>query len=176
MRVDDLKARVDDFHTHVPAPRAIINTSPGDERPEGYLYSVGIHPWESATASEADFKAILDDLSDANVVAIGECGLDRLRGPELAIQRDVFVRQLELAEKAGKPVIIHCVRAFDELLRLRKQLRPSVDWIVHGFRGKPELARQLADTGMYLSLGRKYNPAVLSVVNPSQILHETDAM
>ncbi len=176
IRVDDLRPFVDDFHTHIPnQSRAIINILPGENMEPGYMYSCGIHPWSAATASENDFKALHAALSRPEAVAVGECGLDRLRGPEIEIQQPVFVRQLQMAEEAGKPVIIHCVRANDILLQLRKKLNPSVDWIYHGFRGKPEAARQLTDAGIYLSLGTRYNPAVAEAINPRYILRESDA-
>lgn len=175
MNVASLRGLVDDFHTHRPmTPRAIINTAPGDQRPAGYLYSVGIHPWDSASASQSDFEALLIDARRPDVVAIGECGIDRLRGPQEALQRSVFIPQLEIAEMVGKPVIIHCVRAIDAILALRRGMRHSVDWILHGFRGKSETARQLARAGIYISLGERFNPEVLSSVDPSMIVHETD--
>ena len=175
MNVASMRGLVDDFHTHRPlSPRAIINTAPGDMRPPGYLYSVGIHPWDSADASQSDFEALLVDAGRPDVVAIGECGIDRLRGPQEALQRSVFIPQLEIAESVGKPVIIHCVRATDAILALRRSMRPNVDWILHGFRGKPETARQLARAGIFISLGERFNPAVLSAVDPAMIVRETD--
>ena len=175
MNVDSLRGLVDDFHTHRPlSPRAIINTAPGDRRPEGYLYSVGIHPWDSADASQSDFEALLADAKLPDVVAVGECGIDRLRGPQEALQRSAFIPQLEIAETVGKPVIIHCVRATDAILALRRSMRPKVDWILHGFRGKPETARQLARAGIFISLGERFNPDVLSAVDPAMIVRETD--
>lgn len=177
MNVEYLRGLVDDFHTHRPlSPRAIINTVPGQLRPEGYLYSVGIHPWDSADASQSDFEALLVDAKRPEVVAIGECGIDRLRGPQEALQRSVLIPQLEVAETVGKPVIIHCVRATDVILALRRALHPSVDWIIHGFRGKPETARQLARSGIFISLGERFNPGVLSAVDPAMIVRETDLL
>lgn len=178
MTVEELRQKVDDFHTHVPrTPRAIINTRPGEKRAPGFLYSAGIHPWNSAICTESDFKALLVDANRREVVAIGECGIDHLRGPEIEIQQDVFVRQAEIAEKAGKPLLIHCVRAYDKILELHKRLRPQrSQWIIHGFRGKPELARQLTCAGIYLSLGERFNPKVPESVDPRFIVRETDAM
>lgn len=175
MNVAQLRGLVDDFHTHRPlTPRAIINTAPGAQRPEGYLYSAGIHPWDAANVSQSDFEALLIDARCPDIVAIGECGIDRLRGPEEAIQRSVLIPQLEIAESVGKPVIIHCVRATDAILALRRSMRPSVDWIVHGFRGKPETALQLARAGIFISLGERFNPGVPAAVGQEMIVHETD--
>ncbi len=175
-----------DFHTHnlqAPAGEAIINIprewllSPGEyPLAEGRLYSVGIHPWW--TADEEQLSALFEGLerwlSLPSTVALGECGLDRLRGADLSVQEEVFVKQVILAEERGLPLIIHCVKAFDALLRLRKQLRPNTLWTVHGFRGGPELAQQLLDAGFDLSFGAHYNPASYALTPPARRHRETD--
>ena len=94
---------------------------------------------------------------DPKLLGIGECGLDKAIACDLAVQLEVFISQIGLAEKFRKPLIIHCVRAYNELLQCKKHSRSSVPWIIHGFTGKPELARQLIRQGFYLSFG----PALL---------------
>src|SRR5690606_24395723 len=84
---------------------------------------------------------------------IGECGFDRLRGPAMPLQREVFSRQVALAITLGKPLIIHCVRAFDELQSFGKRYAHQIPMIVHGFTKSPQLAKQLTDRGFYLSFG-----------------------
>jgi TatD DNase family protein len=86
------------------------------------------------------------------IIAIGEAGFDKLRGPSSELQRITFEEQVSVSEKAMKPVIIHCVRAWDELLAVQKKTRPKMPWLVHGFRGNKELAAQLISKGMYLSI------------------------
>lgn len=66
------------------------------------------------------------------------------------------------------------VRGWDELFSLRREMRPSQPWIVHGFRGKPELARRLVAEGFYLSYGERFNPASVAVTPPDRLLIETD--
>lgn len=126
--------------------------APGDHR---LLYSAGIHPWDIA---QFDLAKALDWLhgiaTQSEVVAIGECGLDQTLATALPRQSLLFCQQIELAEQLRKPLIIHCVRAFAELLALRKRCRPRQTWIMHGFRGKPALAAQLIDHGVYLSFGK----------------------
>lgn len=167
-----------DVHTHDPQAdhEAIVCLTPEDSFGERRYYSVGIHPWDAARADERMFERLREMASDPRVVAIGECGLDRRHTPavDMAVQEEVFVRQAELAESLGKPLIIHCVGAFNELVELKKRLKPSVPWIVHGFRGKPELARELVRQGFYLSLGLRFNPAVPASVSSSALLRETD--
>ncbi len=150
---------ITDVHTHRRAPAAgrIVNIDPsGPFAPllPGQTYSAGIHPWR---AERADMFGEVERLAACpEVVAIGETGLDKRRGPSLDIQIPLFRRHIELAESVGKPLIVHCVGAWQELLALP---RPRVMTIIHGFRGKPELARQLTAAGFFLSLGARYNPA-----------------
>lgn len=151
----------------------VLSISPGDAMaPEGY-YSIGIHPWD--TPATADALRQLEEAvkTDPRVVAIGEAGLDKLRGAPLDEQERVFEAQIELAERLGLPLIIHCVRALDRLLRLRKR-HPSGQWILHGFRGGEATARQLLDAGIDLSFGARYNEAAYAATPPSRRYHETD--
>lgn len=146
----------------------------------GY-YSLGIHPW---FIERQDCKAALQTLksalADAKLLAVGECGLDRLTGAPFSEQESIFIAQLELAEQCGKPVVIHCVRAFNELLRIKSKRKSSAPWIVHGFNNKPSIAACLVDRGCYLSFGKALlhpnsNAAkVLPAVPGDRIFLETD--
>ena len=75
-----------------------------------------------------------------NLIAFGEAGFDKLRGPSVELQRSVFAEQVKIAGENRKPLVIHCVKAWDELLAAHKNLKPVTPWLVHGFRGKKELA------------------------------------
>lgn len=77
--------------------------------------------------------------------------MDKLKGPDLEIQKTIFIRQLDLAVKYQLPVIIHCVRAFDELMEVCKPYYSKVPLIIHGFNKSSELAKQLIDKGFYIS-------------------------
>jgi len=119
------------------------------------LYSIGIHPWNTNALelSNKEISKILEfHLGKKNCVALGECGLDKLKGADFKKQIELFKLQLELAEKYNKPVIIHCVKAFNELIILRKKFINGV-WISHGFRGKKELALSLERNNINLSFG-----------------------
>lgn len=170
-------AQYSDVHTHrLDAGSSAIINLPLDAGVEtiepGCSYSVGVHPWDADR--EVDWARLRRLAVHPQVVAIGEVGFDALRGPSLDAQEPVFVRQARLAEELGKPLIIHCVRAYGRLMELRRELKPHQPWLVHGFRGKPELARQLISLGFEISLGSKFNPAVPSAV-PAHLLHrETD--
>ncbi|MDQ1296164.1 MAG: TatD DNase family protein, partial [Bacteroidota bacterium] len=118
----------------------------------GITYSFGIHPWFLEGNNHDHLLSRVVEMADNEmIVAIGEAGFDKIKGPSPELQRKTFEEQVIIAEKHGKPVVIHCVRAWEELLREHKKLRPEMPWLVHGFRGKPELAMQLISRGMYLS-------------------------
>ncbi len=114
-------------------------------------FSVGIHPWDAAkTISVAELEK---QVVHENCIAIGECGLDKLKGPDLEQQKTIFEFQLQLAVKYHKPVIIHCVKAFDELIHICEPYHKKTHLIIHGFNKSTQLAQQLVEQGFYLSLG-----------------------
>ncbi len=142
----------------------------------GGLYSAGIHPWwtEEAEVLPQLFDGLKALLPHPVIVALGECGLDRLKGAEMQVQEEIFCRQVELAELHQLPITIHCVRAFDRLLYLHKKLRPSTRWTIHGFRGNPTLARQLLIAGLDLSFGKRYNADSFALTPPDRRHLESD--
>jgi TatD DNase family protein len=149
-----------DIHVHggVPATGIFIleslmaheNKLPAEG--SGIAYTYGIHPWY---LNEQNHKQLLASVEKSvhlpAIIAIGEAGFDHLRGPSLELQRFVFEEQIAISEVLKKPVVIHCVRAWDELLSVYKKLKPKMPWLIHGFRGNVELAAQLLSKGMYLS-------------------------
>ena len=117
--------------------------------------SIGIHPWyinEKSATEEISF--IQKNAQNKNVLAIGECGLDKLAAEELSAQEHIFKTQLEIAQQLQKPVIIHCVKAFDSLVRIKKEMNLSVPMIVHGFNNNEQIAKELIRNGFYLSFGK----------------------
>ena len=172
------------FHTHdLTAPMPAIINMPQEWllHPEGAqlrvdaMYSVGIHPWWTADAAWEDLKeGFYLWAQHPQVVRIGECGLDKLKGGALDLQEQVFLKHVALSENLQKPLTIHCVKAFDRLLSLYKQLRPKQRWTIHGFRGKPEQAQQLLTAGFDLSFGEHYNEAAFALCPPTRRYRETD--
>ena len=168
-----------DIHSHVHrGPRILTNLEPGDDIDTALgeaWYSVGIHPWSTTEAVDDATWAELERMAaDPRVIAIGEAGLDALRGADEATQEAIFRRQAALSERMELPLIIHCVKGYGRLIALRKELRPRQRWIVHGFRGKPELARQLLAAGFDISLGEKHNPATAEIIPPERLFRESD--
>lgn len=136
------------------------------------LYSVGWHPWWPLPA---DMAWVESTAADPRVVIIGECGIDRRRGVGTVDEQTALTRRhAELAERLAKPLLLHVVGAWSEIIALRRAMRPAQPWIIHGFRGKPELARQLLDAGFHISLGERYNPATLAVIPPDRLFRESD--
>ena len=170
-----------DIHTHrSPAMggQAIESCLPDDfhPQPEGW-YSVGIHPWHLHRYAwdTDDFRSSFERLlSHPQVLAVGEAGLDKLIQTPLTLQLEVFRYQATLANAIGKPLIIHGVKATDELLALRKELKPSIPWIIHGFRGKAAQAESYLRHGFHLSFGEKYNEEALRQVPIGNLFIETD--
>lgn len=122
---------------------------------EGALFaSVGLHPWFlTKENAEKDFETLRQLIVNQNIIAIGECGLDRLRGENLDFQTKIFTKQIQLAESVQKPVIIHCVRAFNEVIVLKKKLKPTVPLIIHGFNKNATILAELLKNGFYISIG-----------------------
>ena len=169
-----------DIHTHsvVLCPEQVINSfSVGMDmiNANAAHISVGIHPW-SLTLNNVD--ALLDvlykTLKDKRVVALGEAGLDKLKGGSIEAQIAVFRKEVAISEEFKLPMIIHCVKAFNELIELKKELRPCQPWIIHGFRGKKNMAVELLRHGCYLSFGSRFQEETVRVVPVERLFIETD--
>lgn len=118
-------------------------------------YSIGIHPWYiDENRLENDLKTIEEKLQLKECLALGECGLDKRIEIPLALQIEVFEKQIELAEKYQKPLVLHLVAAFDELIAIKKRLKIKVPIVIHGFSKNEQVAKQLIDSGFYLSFGK----------------------
>lgn len=117
-----------------------------------HSFSIGVHPWDIELNNDLFVSELEHFLTQPNCLAIGECGLDKLITTLLDIQKKVFEQHLELAVKYHKPVIIHCVKAFDELTEICKPYVDRIPLIIHGFNKSETLAKQLIDKGFYLSL------------------------
>ncbi|MEG1839499.1 MAG: TatD family hydrolase, partial [Bacteroidaceae bacterium] len=82
--------------------------------------------------------------------------------------------QVSVAEQLRLPVVIHCVRAFNELIQLKKKISPTTPWIIHGFRAKKSIVEQLIKQGFYISFGEKYQQDALCLVPLNKLFLETD--
>lgn len=164
-----------DIHTHnaQALPEYTILDSPPHETER--RISVGIHPWHAGDGWEKEFLLIGQAADSANVAAIGECGIDKLKATaSINLQTEIFRAHALLAEKLHKPLIIHCVKAFDEILAIHKEIAPEQTWIIHGFRGKPQQALQLSKAGMYISLGEHFNVESARTIPAERLFVESD--
>ncbi len=122
------------------------------EKTPGLAFTYGIHPWYLDESNHNRLLAsVIKTAADPLVIAVGETGFDKIKGPSMDLQRKTFEEQIIIAEELKKPVVIHCVRAWDELLKAHKRFHPKLPWLVHGFRGNKDLAMQLISKGMYIS-------------------------
>lgn len=119
------------------------------------FFSIGIHPWNVHQNSlDVEMDVLKSRLNDNHLLMIGECGLDKIKGGDWALQKDVFLRQVAIAESIGLPLIIHCVKSYNEMIDIHRD-HHSVPWIFHAFNGSPQLAVQLCKLGFYLSMGQR---------------------
>ena len=147
------------FHTHQFTNRSaileLVNQYPNEFDASIPFYSIGIHPWYiKEDQIDEDLRIIEEKLQTKNCLAIGECGLDKRIEIPLEQQIIVFEKQLALAEKYKKPVVIHCVAAFQEVIAIKKKMKISVPMIIHGFSKNSQIANQLIKAGFYLSFGK----------------------
>ena len=173
-----------DVHTHNPPGDpdilAIENRHSGFGAPVASRYvSAGLHPWyvRADTLSD-DLQLLRRYAARPEVVAIGECGLDKLTTTDWDIQCQAFERQIALAGELRKPLVIHCVKAFQECLQFLKETRVPV--IFHGINNRLSVIRPVIDAGYFLSFGKallQSNAAIVEAfraVPPDQLLLETD--
>lgn len=163
------------IHTHrrQDGETSILNVSPVDyTKTDRGLVSCGVHPWYVEDNESYDLLEKI--VAHPNVVAIGETGYDSLRGVLLDVQKTNFEKHIELSEKYEKPLIIHCVKAWDQLLASHKKWNPKQVWIIHGFRGKPQLMEQLKARGFMFSIGERFNEDAVCQIPMELLFCETD--
>lgn len=147
-----------DFHTHrlKRSDRGditeIVSVHLGKET-DKKLYTIGKHPWwtEEVLSSE-EIQVFETHFENENCLAMGEMGLDKLKGVSLEKQVAILKSQLDVARNFNQPVIIHCVRAFDQLLKVKNEYPEIKKWCIHGYARHKELAKQLLNNGFCLSL------------------------
>jgi TatD DNase family protein len=147
------------LHTHNFSNQAdvveLVNQYPQEFNATIPFYSIGIHPWFiEEDRVESDLAIIGSIMNNSNCLAIGECGLDKRIEIPFELQKNVFERQLLLAEQFQKPVVIHCVAAFQELIEIKNKLKISVPILIHGFSKNEQVAKQLIANGCYISFGK----------------------
>lgn len=165
------------FHTHDPNSDVVcLSTREYRDFPvnPGQRLTVGLHPWDTGTNNIDDFEILAEAIADPRVIAIGEIGLDPLRGAPVDRQMHLLRLQIKHAQNAGLPVVFHIVRSYDRLEALYRELKPTTLWAIHGYRGKPYITLRLAGHGIYMSLGVHFNPISAVLIPDRLLLIETD--
>jgi TatD DNase family protein len=174
------------LHTHKfsnnPNILELVNQYPWEFDAAIPNYSIGIHPWHiQESRLESDLNIIEAKLQLKECLALGECGLDKRIEIPMEFQIEVFEKQILLAEKYQKPLVLHLVAAFDELIAIKKRMKITVPVIIHGFSKNQQVAKQLIDNGFYLSFGKYLlrNPELETVfqsIPDDKFFLETDTM
>ena len=151
-----------DIHTHNRDPVKdtikVISLSPETKTPPatdaGNIFTAGIHPWHiEDTDVQKGFRQLENWLKQGILRGMGETGLDAVKGPSPAIQEEIFIKHILLSEKYKVPLIIHCVKRYNEILTLHKRSEAAQPWILHGFGSSVQMMRQFTRAGIFISLG-----------------------
>jgi TatD DNase family protein len=144
----------------------------------------GIHPWE-ARNQPGNWDAELEKCIREPFCGVGEIGLDKKKDPDLSGQVEVFTRQLEMAKEHKKPVMIHCVQAWGEMLPILRKNSSGLRFLIHSFRGSEEILAELMKLGAFVTFSwklfhQKYGEtpekvaALIKKVPADRLLLETD--
>lgn len=136
----------------------VLNRQPSDPIPitsnNNVYHSVGWHPWWVNEQPPIDWNDFALQIQQNHTILVGECGLDSLRGAPLAVQIPIFEQHIRLAQKYQKPIIVHCVRAWNELISLSHSIsNNTIPMIIHGFVAKPTILQMLLSANYYVSFG-----------------------
>lgn len=144
-------------------------------------YSIGIHPWHADSDTHKEELSLIEvALKHKNVVAVGECGIDRSVSNTISQQIEIFKQQIEIANQSQKPVIIHCVRAYPELIGIKKELKPETPLVLHGYNANMTQTNQLLEHGFIFSFGdalfnsKSKIPDIFCRIPEDSFLLETD--
>ena len=150
------------------------------------FYSAGIHPWESALLNNNKIRLINSlkiTASKDRCIAIGETGLDKINGPKIETQMNNFHLHIDISESLNKPLIIHCVKAYSEILQIHKSRKVKMPWIIHDFNQNGDFIKSIQDKNIYISLGKTFflnnsSKIIKNVndININYLVFETDEM
>lgn len=171
-----------DFHAHHPSLRGERVIQDGTD-------TRGRHPWrlllnppqgEEDISHSLNFllrfstQALRDYSFSHSLLAVGESGLDKVCSTPYELQLQVFREEVKLSEQLQKPLFLHCVRAIDDVLHIRRELKARQPWIWHGYRGNAQQLQQLLPHNFYFSFGFHFNEAALLACPMERLLLETD--
>lgn len=185
------------------APEQWQNAAQLCARYEGLCYAAGIHPhWiEQQQWFQKDAQGLLVDATREKIVAlirdqivqstkaekpycvaVGECGLDKLITTPMALQQQLLNLHIDIANQLAKPLIIHCVRAHNEMIALLKKNKPKAGGVIHAFSGSYEIAHEYIGLDFCLGIGgtityerAQKTRAAVAKIPLDYLLLETDA-
>jgi len=143
-----------DLHTHqASVDFAICNQGTSQGKAKSW-YSLGLHPWYLKESWQHDLDEMKTFAYDHNLMAIGECGFDLIKGPSESIQQAAFLAQIHWAQELGLPIIMHQVKGLHLLQQVLKneQELPAIIW--HGYNQKSSIGASLLDFSIYFSFGK----------------------
>ena len=172
-------------HTHHLAHQSDIldlyNQFPKEMNFDAKLFSIGIHPaYINILSIEEEIEIINQNIHNKSCLAIGEIGLDKLCETDFNLQIDVFEKQIKIAEENKIPVIIHSVRAYQEILHIRKKINLTIPFIFHGFNKNEQILNQIIAQNCFASFGKNllYNKnlqIIFAKLSANQFFLENDA-
>lgn len=141
-----------DCHTHrnFNENYSIVNLRDSDPESSSFYYSYGFHPWDKEV-SQKSWDDLEIHLQDSKCLALGEVGLDTLKGPTVEIQTSRLYKQLEVNQKYNLPIIVHCVKSWNELKAIAGNFK-HFQWIFHGFN-KVSILEEVLREGWMISIG-----------------------
>jgi TatD DNase family protein len=142
------------------------------------FFSLGLHPWD-IDSHQASLKDLPKFARFDSVLCVGETGLDRAMALPLGQQTQVFEEHIVVSEMLRKPLVVHCVRAYNEIHRIRKQNQCRQNWLLHGFQASEGMLLQLLRLeGVFFSFGKGIfspkNAHLFRQLPDERILLETD--
>lgn len=143
---------------------------PPDDIDNGY-YSVGFHPYNVGKVDEQEtLDRVRRAIAHPRILAIGEIGLDKSIKAGLEDQLRIFGKQVDFAESANLPVVLHVVRAFNELIEFKKARKPEVPMIIHGYNGGVQMAKELVQAGFMISFGQAITGEHSKIIEALQVV------
>jgi TatD DNase family protein len=144
------------------------------------FFSIGLHPWHAAYLNKTELDKIRYLAQQQNCLAIGEIGLDKTKSNNLNLQIDALKQQIGIASELNKPIIVHCVKCYSELLAVFKQQKPQGAIIFHAFNGNLQMIEMFKNLPVYFSFGsllfnsNSKAKKVFSEISPEFVFFETD--
>ena len=157
-----------DIHTHLPGQlknvTAVYNLLLDEPFSDpSSPFSAGLHPWYADQLSMDQLSGLLDHCAlSENFMAFGETGLDKICGIPMKMQQQVFELHLKKAVQYRKPIILHCVKAWEEIVDMTAAY--PVIKIIHAYNGSEELTKQLINKGFRFSVGK-------AILHPDSNIH-----